>query len=137
MAEVNITAEDSCVDLLTNERADKIFEDFEKIPPLISNDELELIDRMERSAEYSVRPRRATLLLATKSGQELNMMAESHDSAVALAGIKMVAEEYRNRLQEMVGLIDSVIIRAGIALCHCEESVQEEAELMLSEVCHD
>lgn len=120
----------------TDEQLDKIFSDFEGSASLISDEELETVDRMEQSLEWSIRPRRASLLILTKSGKELIEMAEKRDSAVALAGIKMAAEAYRDRLKEMVGLLDTAIARSGVALCYCEdlEAVTNEAESMFDEV---
>jgi hypothetical protein len=98
--------------------AQRLFEQIESSPSLITNEQLDLIeDRIKKDSS-----RRAALALATLSGSDLcQKINEDRETAIAIASVKIAAEDARLRYQQLADLLDQLKIRVSIALCGRED----------------
>lgn len=134
LALANILEEDE-LQPLADAGLDKILNDFELSAPIIDEDTLEKLDSIERSLEFSIRPRRLSLLILTRSGKELVAMAQDKNKVQVVASAQIFSESYVERLKNFVGLMETANTRAELAMCFCEnpEEVMQEAVRSLDE----
>lgn len=109
---------------------DKILSNFEQSEPIINIETLEKLDSIERSLEFSIRPRRLSLHILTLSGKELVEMAQDKNKVQVVAAARIFSESYIERLKNFVGILETANTRTALAMCFCEnaEDVMREVD---------
>ncbi|WP_126286629.1 hypothetical protein [Burkholderia stagnalis] len=101
-----------------NKFADRIFEQIEAAPALISKDDVQSIENVIARDSF----RRAALLFATSSGAELCRKIENdREFARAVAHVHEELGSVVERYRELASLIHTVDARLMIALCGRED----------------
>lgn len=96
----------------------RLFSQLENAGPLMSEEELETLDRDFRSVS-NVRKRRASFYFLTLSGADLmQRIVSDGDCAVAAAAVAQFAKGYGEYLHGIANLVESARTRIEVALCN-------------------
>lgn len=100
--------------------AEGLFEQLMTCAPAIADKDIDTIDTLSTSQEFSGRPRRLGLLMASKGGDWFKQLAEDVEVAEPVAAALPAIAEYADRLRGLADLLELARTRASIALCNHE-----------------
>lgn len=109
---------------------DQLWDSFLNSAALLSDGQVEDVERMQQSHEYTGRPRRGLLASACFTGAELVGRIADRETAVAFAQLAICGEAWLERQRALMNIAEAQVTRLRMALVTRDDmaAVLAEAE---------